>query len=39
VEEHCQKPTGLALLSITVLRFSIHIPPVDVSKEPHTQLR
>jgi len=36
VQEHCQKPAGSVLLriSLTVVRFSIHIPAVAVSKEP-----
>ena len=36
MQEHYQKPAGSVLFSIclTVLRFSIHISAVAVSKEP-----
>ena len=38
LQEHCQKPAGSVLLRIClkVVRISIHIPTVAVSKEPQT---
>jgi len=40
VQELCQKPAGSVLgllrICLTVVRFSIHIPAVAVSKEPQT---
>jgi len=40
VQELCEKPAGSVLgllrICLTVVRFSIHIPAVAVSKEPQT---